>query len=45
MKRLIFICLVSSIMLAVSAQRCVECLDFGWEFSREIVDGKYVNSK
>jgi beta-galactosidase len=32
-------------MLAVSAQRCVECLDFGWEFSREIVDGKYVNSK
>ncbi len=33
------------VALTASAQRTTECLDFGWEFSRQVENGKYVNSK
>ena len=43
--RNICLLLISLMSLGASAQRHVECLNFGWEFSREIVNGNYVNSK
>ena len=47
MKRFLFLILftIHYSLFTANAQRSVYSLDFGWEFSRQIENGQYVNSK